>query len=333
VSVKSPRTLITGIAGQDGSYLAELLLAEGADVHGALRGPLPRDLPNLAAVREQITLHEADVEVPGQLRQLVAESEPDEIYHLAAPAFVPDSWREPARTARAVVGGGAELLEAMRDHAPRAHVVIASSREVFGASAPSPQDETTPCSPTSPYGICKLAVHQLVGLARERDGLHASSAILFNHESPRRDPTFISRKVTRGVAEIKLGRATELVLGDLAATRDWSAARDIVRGMRAMARAEEPADYVLASGHGRTVRELVDTAFAAAGLEAAPYLRFDERFMRPPEHSETVGNARRAASQLGWSPQTTFEELIAEMVDADLRLIAGEVDDLSSTRR
>jgi GDPmannose 4,6-dehydratase len=175
-------------------------------------------------------------------------------------------------------------------------------------------------------GVCKLAVHQLVGLARARDGLHASSAILFNHESPRRPETFISRKVTRAVAAIKLGRSDELVVGDLAAVRDWSAARDIVAGLRAMARAEQAADYVLASGHARTVRQLVDTAFSAVGLDAAPYLRIDERFMRPPEHSAAVGNARRAASSLHWSPQTPFEQLIEEMVEADLAQLQAEID-------
>jgi GDPmannose 4,6-dehydratase len=331
VSVTVPRALITGIAGQDGSYLAELLCAEGASVHGALRDPLGRDLPNLAAVRDQITLHDADVEVPGRLRELIAELRPDQIYHLAAPAFVPDSWREPARTARSIVGSGAELLEAVRDLAPQAHVVIASSREIFGSSAPSPQDELTPCAPSSPYGACKLAVHQLVGLLRERDGLHASSAILFNHESPRRPETFISRKVTRAVAAIKLGHSDELVVGDLAAVRDWSAARDVVAGLRAIAAADQPADYVLASGRGRKVRELVDTAFAAVGLEPAPYLRIDERLVRPHELSDPVGNARRAAAALGWSAQTSFEELIAEMVAADLASLERDAE-LASRR-
>ena len=326
MSGRAPRALITGIAGQDGSYLAELLCGEGASVHGTLRGAPERALPNLAGVREKIVLHECDVEVPGRLRELIAEIEPDEIYHLAAPAFVPDSWREPARTARAIVGAGAELLEAVRDNAPDARVVFANSREIFGTAAPSPQDETTPFAPSTPYGVCKLAVHQLVGLARARDGLHASSAILFNHESPRRPETFISRKVTRAVAAIKLGRSDELVVGDLAAVRDWSAARDIVAGLRAMARAEQAADYVLASGHARTVRQLVDTAFSAVGLEAAPYLRIDERFMRPPEHSAAVGNARRAASSLHWSPQTPFEQLIEEMVEADLAQLQAEID-------
>jgi GDPmannose 4,6-dehydratase len=322
--VHQPRALITGISGQDGSYLAELLCAEGASVHGTLRAPQGRDLPNLAAVREQVVLHEADLDTTGRLPALVAELVPDEIYHLAAPPFVPDSWREPAQTMSRIAVAGAELLQAVRDHAPGAHVVVASSREIFGADAPGPQDEVTTCSPSSPYGVAKLAVHQLVGLARERDGLHASSAILFNHESPRRPERFITRKVTHAAAAISLGLTDELALGDLGAVRDWSAARDTVRGLRAMATASEPADYVLASGVGRTVRELIDTAFAVVGIDAGPYLRVDERFLRAPEHGLPVGNPQRARARLRWSAEISFKELIAEMVRADLgQLQAG----------
>jgi GDPmannose 4,6-dehydratase len=312
------RVLITGITGQDGSYLAELLCAEGTEVHGTVRGPLDGEQPNLDGVREQVTLHQAELDVPGQLREVVAALAPDEIYHLAAPGFVPDSWREPSRTVRAIAGSGAELLEAVRDHAPNAHVVVASTREIFGADAPSPQSETTPCSPSSPYGIAKLAVHELVRLARESEGLHASSAVMFNHESPRRPESFISRKVTRGVAAISLGLSQEIVLGDLDAVRDWSAASDIVRGMRAMARANEPSDYVLASGVRHTVRELVDVACAVAGVDATNHVRVDERFVRDSEGSDPIGDPARAQAQLGWSARVSFEQLIDEMVRADL---------------
>jgi GDPmannose 4,6-dehydratase len=313
-----PRVLITGIAGQDGSYLAELLCAEGAEVHGALRDPSERELPNLVAVRDQLVLHAVDLDIPGELGAIVAELQPAEIYHLAGPAFVPDSWRTPSLTVRAIAGSGAELLAAVRDHAPAAHVVMAGSREIFGKAAPSPQDESTPCAPSSPYGVAKLAVHQLVGLAREGEGLHASSAILFNHESPRRPEVYISRKVTRGVAAISLGLAQEIVLGDLSAVRDWSAATDIVRGLRAMAASAEPSDFVLASGVGHTVRELVDAAFAIVGIDPGSHLRVDERFVRAPEASDPVGNAARAHEKLGWSASLSFEELIGEMVRADL---------------
>ena len=317
------RVLITGITGQDGSYLAELLCAEGADVHGTARGSREREMPNLAAVHEQLTLHQAELDVPGQLRDLVATLAPDEIYHLAAPAFVPDSWREPSQTVRAIAGSGVELLEAVRDHAPNAHVVVASTREIFGGDAPSPQRETTRCSPSSPYGVAKLAVHQLVGLARQAEGIHASSAILFNHESPRRPESFISRKVTRGVAAITLGLAQEIVLGDLDAVRDWSAASDIVRGMRAMASAAEPSDYVLASGVGHTVRELVEVACAAGGVDSASHVRTDERFVREAEDSDPIGDPARAHARLDWSARVSFEELIANMVRADVDELRG----------
>jgi GDPmannose 4,6-dehydratase len=313
----TPRVLITGISGQDGSYLAELLCAEGADVHGTLR-PLDREPANLAAVRESVVLHSADLAAPGSLAALVAELVPDEIYHLAAPAFVPESWRDPAAAVREITGSGAELLQAVRDLVPAARIVIAGSREMFGACAPSPQDEDTPTAPSSPYGIAKLAVHQLVGLLREADGLHASSAILYNHESPRRPEAFISHKVTRAAAAIKLGLQDELAIGDLDAVRDWSAARDVVRGLRAMAGAGSGGDYVLASGVGRSVRELVETAFAVVGVEPEPYLRIDAQFVRPPEPSDPVGNPQRARERLGWIATTSFEELIAEMVQADL---------------
>lgn len=323
MTAAQPRVLITGISGQDGSYLAELLCAEGADVHGTVRraeSPEPR---NLAGVRGRVVLHAADLADPGSIAALVTELVPDEIYHLAAPAFVPESWRAPADTVRQIAGGGAELLAAVRDHAPAARIVVASSREIFGVAAPSPQDETTPAHPGSPYGVAKLAVHQLVGLVRERDALHASSAILFNHESPRRPLSFISHKVTRAAAAIKLGLEDELVLGDLDAVRDWSAARDVVLGLRAMARASDAGDYVLASGVGRSVRQLVETAFAVVDIEPGPYLRIDEQFVRPPEPSAPVGNPRRARDELGWGAATSFDELIAEMVRADLAELEG----------
>jgi GDPmannose 4,6-dehydratase len=316
--ITRPRVLITGIAGQDGSLLAELLCAEGAEVHGALRGPLHRDLANLAAIRSELVLHDVDIDVPGALYALVAELVPDAIYHLAARAVVPESWLDPAATIRSITASSAELLAAVRAHAREAHVVIAGSREIFGDRAPSPQDERTPCHPTSPYGVAKLAAHQLVGLAREHDGLHASSAILFNHESTRRNTGYVSRKVTRAAAAISLGLADELVLGDLDAVRDWSAAKDVVRGLRAMAVAALPDDYVLASGVGRTVRELVEAAFAVVDLDPSGYVRVDERLVRPAESSPAVGNPARARERLGWSPQISFSELIGEMVAADL---------------
>ncbi len=324
MSAATPRrALITGISGQDGSYLAELLCAEGLEVHGIVRDRADADTPNLDAVRGALALHEGDLVERGRLRAIVAAISPQEIYHLAAPAFVPDSWLAAADTLAAIATLSGELIDAVRDHAPDARVVVATSREIFGADAPSPQREDTPCAPSSPYGVAKLAAHQLVGLLRAHDGLHLSSAILYNHESPRRQPHFLSRKVTAAAAAISLGRQDELVLGDLAAVRDWSAAGDIVRALRAMAAAPEPGDFVLASGVGRTVRELVEVAFACVGLEADRYLRVDPALVRPPEASPAIGDPTRARERLGWSARTGFEELIAEMVAADLAALAG----------
>ncbi len=315
------RALITGVSGQDGSYLAELLAAEGIELHGVVRVRSDGDTPNLDGVRGALTLHEADLRRRGSLRAVVAATAPDEIYHLAAPAFVPDSWLAPADTIAAIVVATAELLEAVGEHAPAARVVVATSREIFGSHAPSPQSEETPCLPSSPYGAAKLAAHQLVGLLRERSGLHLSSAILFNHESPRRHPLFLSRKVTAAAAAISLGRQDEVALGDLDAVRDWSAARDVVAGLRLMAAAPAPGDYVLASGVGRTVRDLVDAAFACVGLDPAAHVRVDPALVRPPEGSPATGDSSRARQQLGWSPATPFESLIAEMVEADLEAL------------
>jgi GDPmannose 4,6-dehydratase len=324
VSAAAPqRVLITGVAGQDGSYLAELLAAEGLELHGIVRRSADGESPNLDAVRDSLTLHVADLQERGTLRAVIAGVEPDEIYHLAAPTFVPDSWVAAAETMQSIATVTGELVDAVRDHLPRARVVVATSREIFGSAAPSPQSELTPCIPSSPYGAAKLAAHQLVGLIRAHDGLHLSSAILFNHESPRRDPRFISRKVTRAAAAISLGRQDELTLGDTEAVRDWSAAGDVVRGLRLMAAAPEPDDYVFASGVGRTVRELVDVAFACVGLEPERHLRVDPALVRPREHAAAIGDAARARERLGWRAETSFEELIAAMVAADLAAIGS----------
>jgi GDPmannose 4,6-dehydratase len=319
------RALITGIAGQDGSYLAELLCAEGIEVHGIVRDAATAATPNLDAVRGSVSLKVADLAEPGALAAIVETTRPDEIYHLGAPAFVPDSWSALALSMRAIVVPTAELIETVRDHAPAARVVLAGSREMFGAVTNSPQREDTPCRPATPYGVAKLAAHQLAGLARARHGLHVSSAILYNHESPRRRPQFVTRKVARAAAAISLGREQRLTLGDLDAVRDWCAARDVVAGLRLMAAAPAADDYVLASGVGRTVRELLAVAFAHVGLDTEGRVDIDPALVREPETSPAVGDPSRARERLGWAPRTGFEALVAELVDAELaRLRDGD---------
>jgi GDPmannose 4,6-dehydratase len=300
--------LITGITGQDGYYLARRLADDGCEVVGLAR-------PGVDVVGASALVH-GDLEDPAALRRAVGEVMPDELYHLAAPTFVPASWEDPTATVAAIAGGTAALLGAVREHAPECRVVVASSSEIYGDSGESPMHERSPMRPRSPYGVAKLCAHGLVGTMRSR-GLHASSAITFNHESPRRPEHFLPRKVTRGAAAIALGLQETLELGDLEAVRDWSDARDIVRGLVLMARAGEPDDYVLASGVGRTVQDLVDAAFAHAGADTAA-VRVDPELVRAPEPWPLVGNPARAAERLGWRCEIAFEQTIGEMVDADL---------------
>jgi GDPmannose 4,6-dehydratase len=307
------RALVTGIAGQDGSYLAEQLLGAGHEVHGVVRGDVGDPQPNLDAVRDRIELH-AD----GVFAELLRDVRPQRVFHLAAPTFVPDSWIHPAETFAAVAQRGAELLEAVAALDPQIRVVLAGSREMFGDAAESPQRETTRCAPANPYGVAKLAQFELTRVLRRRHDLHASTAILYNHESPRRPERFVTRRVTRGVARIKLGLAEQLVLGDLDAVRDWSSATDVVRGMRLMAEQAEPGDYVLASGVGRTVRELVDVAFEVADLDPEGRVAVDGELRRAPELNAAVGDPGRAREQLGWVPEQSFRELIDEMLARDL---------------
>jgi GDPmannose 4,6-dehydratase len=311
------RALVTGITGQDGTYLAEQLLAEGVEVHGIVRSMT--HIGNIEHLRDRLTLTEGDLLEPGVLARVIGHSRPDELYHLAAPTFVPDSWVRPRETFDAIAGVTATLLVEAHALSPLTRVFVASSREIFGATDDCPQSESSSCRPRSPYGIAKLAGHQLVGVLRTQLGLHASSAVLFNHESPLRPERFVTRKVTRAAAAAKLGLDVDLNLGDLEAVRDWSAASDFMRGARMIVRAAEPDDYVLASGVGRTVRELVDTAFDYVSLDPARYLRVDDRHVRPTEAVAAIGDATRARDRLGWKPEVDFSALIAEMVEADLR--------------
>jgi len=318
--VNARRALVTGVAGQDGSYLGELLLGHGYEVVGAVRpGRVEAARERLGALAESLALVEADLLDGASLRRVVATTAPDELYHLAAPTFVPASWDDPTETLQAIAGGTATLLAAalaLGDRAPR--IWVSSSSEIFGDAGESPQHERSPMRPRTPYGVAKLAAHGLVGAFRAQHGLFACSGITFNHESPRRPERFLPRKVTRAAAAIALGLQDELSLGSLDAVRDWSAARDVVRGALLAVEHDEPGDYVFASGVGRTVRELVETAFAHVGLDADDHLRVDPAFVRPSEATAPVGDPSRARSVLGWDPAISFQELIGEMVDADL---------------
>ena len=319
------RALITGVCGQDGSYLAELLVEQGYEVVGLDRAADGLDAPNLAGVRERIAYVQGELLDPASLREAVGAVAPDELYHLAAPTFVPDSWADPTETLQAIAGGTAALLAAALAQPRRPRVWVAASSEVFGDAGASPQDEGSPMLPRSPYGVAKLAALGLVRTLREHHGLFAAAGITYNHESPRRPAHFLPRKVTRGAAAIALGQADELVLGDLGAVRDWSDARDVVRAAWLALQADAPGDYVLASGTGRTVRELVEVALRAAGVAGTveDHVRVDPAFVRPPEPVPLVGDPSRARSALGWEPQIGFEAMIGEMVAADLAELGG----------
>jgi GDPmannose 4,6-dehydratase len=314
--------LITGIAGQDGSYLAELLLGKGYDVTGIVRGSPHGQYPNLAGIRSDITLIQADLLDQIALLGAISKAEPDELYNLAATSFVPASWRQPVMTAQFTAVGVTFMLEAVRIVNPQLHVYQASTSEIFGATTESPQTELSPFRPHNPYGVAKLYGHLMVATYREGYGMHASSGILFNHESPRRPEEFVTRKVTRTAAAIKLGQADELRLGDLDATRDWSYAGDVVEAMWLMLQQPSGGDYVVGSGVSRTVRELVQTAFEAAGVEDwERYVVVDPDFVRPPDPVQLVANPAKAHEQLGWQPRTSFEELVGMMVEEDLRVL------------
>jgi GDPmannose 4,6-dehydratase len=319
----SRRVLITGLTGQDGGYLAEQLLAGGDEVLGAVRQPdgaLER--AGLVQLEGQVQLLPMDLLDPDSIRRAVAESQPDEIYHLAAPTFVPDSWTDPTGVIAAIATGTATLLAAAGE-LDGVRVLVASSSEIFGDAGVSPQSETAPMRPRSPYAVAKLAAHGLVGTLRTHHDCFLVSAITYNHESPRRPERFLPRKVSAGVAAIAAGRSDTLTLGDLRAVRDWSHARDVVAGMVLALRHDEPSDYVFASGVGHTVGDLVEAAFTAAGVarqtaDGRDRVEVDPRFVRPPERWPPIGDPTRARELLGWKPQVSFEQLVAELVAADL---------------
>jgi GDPmannose 4,6-dehydratase len=318
--VPSPTSaLITGITGQDGSFLAELLLDKGYEVTGLVRGSAERPLGCSEHLRGQVELVVGDLLEPDSLQRALEIVRPREIYHLAAPSFVPASWDHPEQTISAIAGSAATMLQAVRDIDPGMRVFIPASGAIFGDAPESPQRESTPCRPATPYAIAKLAAHQLVGALREQDGLHASSGIVYNHESERRPERFVTRRITRGAAAIVLGLQEELTLGNLDAIRDWSFAGDIVHGAWLMLQQDQADDYILASGVAHTVAELASTAFACVDLDVERYLRVDPTLVRPPEATPSVGDPAKARARLGWEPQVDFEQLVERMVQADLR--------------
>ena len=317
------RALITGIGGQDGSYLAELLLDKGYEVHGLIRGSTTEQIPRLHSIRERLTLHSADLLDQRSLENVLRESEPDEIYHLAGTSFVADSWRQPVLTAEFTAVGAARMLEAMRQVSPHARFYQASSSEMFGRPAEIPQTEATPFRPRTPYGAAKCYAHFVAVNYREGYGLFAASGILYNHESPRRPLEFVTRKITHAAAAIRTGQAAELVLGDLDAQRDWGYAKDYVEAMWLMLQQDEPDDFVIATGETRTVRDLVEIAFDHVGLDPSRHVRTDPRFLRPADVEHVVGDASKARERLGWEPRTSFLELVRLMVEADIELLEG----------
>jgi len=316
-----PRALITGITGQDGSYLAEFLLGKGYQVFGAVRRASTENFARIEHLREQITLIQADLLDQLSLIDMLERTEPDEVYNLAAQSFVPTSWQQPVLTAEFDAVGVTRLLEAIRLINRRIRYYQASSSEMFGKVREVPQTESTPFHPRSPYGVAKVFGHFITVNYRESYGLFACSGMLFNHESPRRGKEFVTRKITDGVARIKRGRATELRLGNLDAHRDWGFAGDYVRAMWLMLQQSEPSDYVVATGEAHSVQEFAELAFHHAGLHWREYVREDPDLKRPAEVDHLIGDATKARTKLGWRPQVSFSELVTLMVDADLAAI------------
>ena len=324
------KALITGITGQDGSYLAEHLLAEGYEVHGVVRhtgaldGSWIRHLYRDPAIHgHRLFLHSADLLEPATLRRALIKASPDELYHLAGQSHVGLSFEIPESTCEMTAMGTLRLLEMMRDLPKPCRLFHASSSEVFGQPTQSPQDEQTPIAPVTPYGCAKAFATQMVTIYRRNFGLFAGNGIMFNHESPRRGEHFVTRKICRAAAAIKLGLEKELVLGDTTTRRDWGHARDYVRAMWLMLQQTEPDDFVIATGQLHTVQEVVEAAFATVKLEWQAYVKQDSRFLRPTEPLGLVGNAAKAHQRLGWQPQVSFQELMREMTEAELEALTS----------
>lgn len=312
------KALITGITGQDGSYLAEFLLEKGYQVHGVVRRSSTENFERIDHIRKKVSLHQADLLDQLSLIEILKKVKPQEIYNLAAQSFVPTSWIQPVLTAEFTALGVTRMLEAMRLVSRNARFYQASSSEMFGKVREVPQTEMTPFHPRSPYGVAKVYGHFLTVNYRESYDLFAVSGILFNHESPRRGMEFVTRKITHTVAQIKLGMAKELRLGNLKATRDWGYAGDYVRAMWLMLQQKNPVDYVIATGETHSVREFCEIAFGHVGLPWKKHVKVDPKFFRPAEVKTLLGDPSRAKRKLKWTPKVSFPELVRMMVDADL---------------
>ncbi len=320
------RALITGITGQDGSYLAEFLLEKGYEVHGMVRRSSSENFERIDHLQDRITLHQADLLDQLSLVNMLASVRPAEVYNLAAQSFVPTSWQQPLLTGEFTALGVTRLLEAVRFVDPTIRFYQASSSEMFGQVREEPQSERTAFWPRSPYGVAKVYGHWITVNYRESYNLFAVSGILFNHESPRRGKEFVTRKVTDGVARIKLGLQEHLRLGNLDAQRDWGFAGDYVQAMWRMLQQPHPDDYVVATGQKHTVRELCRLAFAHVGLNADDHVQVDPALFRPAEVNTLCGDASKAHTRLGWQPATSFAQLVAMMVDADLQRVQREIE-------
>ena len=317
------RALITGVSGQDGSYLAELLLDKGYEVWGIVRRLSAENYERIDHILDRIHLVQGDLLDQSSLASALVQAEPDEVYNLAAQSFVPTSWTQPVLTAEFTSVGVTRLLEAIRTVNPRIRFYQASSSEMYGKVRAVPQDEETPFYPRSPYGVAKVYGHFITVNYRESYDMHCTSGILFNHESPRRGIEFVTRKVSDGVARIKLGLQTELAMGNLDAQRDWGFAGDYVDAMWRMLQQDDADDYVIATGETHSVEHLVEVAFAHVGLDWHDHVVLDDRFVRPAEVDLLIGDRSKAEAKLDWSPTVSFEELVRMMVDADLERLGA----------
>jgi GDPmannose 4,6-dehydratase len=312
------RALITGITGQDGSYLAEFLLDKGYEVYGIVRRSSLEKYDRIEAIQDKVRFVEGDLTDQSSLDQAVQQLKPDELYNLAAQSFVPVSWNQPVLTADVTGLGALRVMEAIRKHSPQTRFLQASSSEMFGKVLEKPQTEKTPFHPRSPYGVAKVFGHHITVNYRESYGIYACSSICFNHESPRRGSEFVTRKVTQTVAKIKLGVADKLKMGNIDAQRDWGFAGDYIRAMWMMLQQPHADDYVIATGETHSVQELLEVAFSRAGLDWKKYVEIDPKLVRPAEVDYLCGDATKAKKVLGWTPQVTFKQLVEMMVDADL---------------